>query len=94
MKYLAVLNQYFLMQNGEFFKAFFEESRNLMLLPPKAESENVLNDLIVTRTTMRLKNDEELMANLKDFRFKIKTNGFEFKDFACINGLSIVGNVC
>ncbi|EGR32048.1 hypothetical protein IMG5_097950 [Ichthyophthirius multifiliis] len=93
MKYLGVLDQYFFLKNGEFFKAFFEETRTLMQLPPKAETENILNDIIVTKTIMKLKNDEESISNMKDFRFKIKNNGFDFKDFSSINELTIVGNV-
>ena len=69
------------MQNGEFFKAFFEESRSLMQLPPKsdkAEVENVLNNFVTKKTIMKLKNDEELVAHLRFFKFRLITNGFEF----------------
>lgn len=46
------------MGNGEFFKAFYEESRSLMQLPPKPESENHINNVIVPHSLLRLRNDD------------------------------------
>ncbi|KAL4484971.1 hypothetical protein ABPG74_020148 [Tetrahymena malaccensis] len=93
MNHLNTLNNYFLMGNGEFFKAFYEESRSLMQLPPKPESESHLNNVIVPHTLIRLRNDDEIVNAFKNFQFKIKNNGFEFKDFSQVNELNIFGNV-
>lgn len=49
------------MSNGEFFKAFYEESRSTMQLPPKPDSENYLNNVTLPQTLIRLKADEDTL---------------------------------
>lgn len=68
MYHLATLNQCFLMGNGEFFKAFYEESRSTMQLPPKQESENILNTYIVPHTLIKIKSDEDTLNMFKSMK--------------------------
>ena len=90
-EHLELMKNMFFLTNGEFYQTLYEEARNLMLLPPTSNSENHLNNFVLPITLQRLKLEDN--ANLKNLSFKLRLEGFDYKNFLQIHGLSIVGNV-
>ncbi|KRX02900.1 hypothetical protein PPERSA_04103 [Pseudocohnilembus persalinus] len=89
--HLSIMLKYFLMTDGEFFQVFQEESRDLMQLPPNANAEQRLNNIILPQTILKLGfEDKQLIKNLF---FRIKSNGFDYPNFQNLTGLNIMGNV-
>ena len=89
--HLVNLKMFYLLGKGEFYQIFCEESRSIMRLPPTANGESDINSIAYQNTLMRLNWDEAPIV--KNVKFRINTNGFEFIRFSSLHGLSVLGNV-
>lgn len=91
MEHLRYLRSYYFLDKGEFYQTFIEETRNIMKLPPRANSEQDINSVALQNTLVRLDwDDSKVMKNIK---FKISNNGFEYTKFNHTDNLNIAGNI-
>jgi len=60
-QHLLALNQFLLLQNGEFYQAFFDETKQFFAFPPlqNRKSEQQLNGKFIPRLFLKLSLDEE-----------------------------------
>lgn len=89
---LKILNDYYLLGDGQFFQIFAEESQKLMSLPRTKKAENEINHYSFLNAKLRLNYDSNKLF-LQNLKFKLQKNGFEFEDFSKIQGLNIAGNI-
>jgi len=54
LQHLTNLKTYYFLDQGLFFQIFFEEAKQMMQLPPKASSENDLNNIALQNVGISL----------------------------------------
>lgn len=89
--HLLNLRNYYLLGKGEFYHIFIEESEQLFQFPPSRYASHDINNKIFQNSLIRLNwLDNPIVKRIKFF---IRINGFGFKNFASLIGLSINGTV-
>lgn len=89
--HLLNLRNYYLLGKGEFFHIFIEESEQLFQFPPSRYANHDINNKVFQNSLIRLNwLDNPIVKRIKFF---IRINGFDFKNFSSLIGLSINGSV-
>lgn len=91
LTHLQTMKDFFLLANGEFYHFFVEESRSLMSLPPTAKADFEINygPYMQTKNILGKEDDE----TYKNFKFRMRSFSFNFKDFRRRDHLSCPGAV-
>jgi len=88
-KHLGIIKRYFLLEKGDFFSSFIEESRDMMMKAPNSRSVSDLN-LGPFQQCGRVCNvpDEEMQK----MKIYLELPNFEKHDFTTIQGFLLVGD--
>lgn len=89
--HLHTLRNYFLLGKGEFFRIFVDECEKIFSSEPTENAESDINNKIFQNSLIRLNWLD--YSIVKEIRFTIQNNGFQYQDFNSLNGIDVVGRV-